>query len=205
MDLTKIGELLDANSVFETKTRLEVSKLVKEAEVMPDAVFWANVKCLKEDIEKGRDEESGIHNFFCHAKLQAKDALSFIKTYREKSRAIASDAHYDHLSDDDGYFCGDDSWGDLTDSFLLNGKELYESFLNRTIDPKHEVFNDIPELYIKTRLEEKVCPWLRNRDRDTDDDKVPNAVDMLESELDDAKMEIRSLNNKLRKIKELSS
>ena len=205
MDLTKIGELLDANSVLETKTRIEVSKLVRVAEVMPDAVFWANVKCLKEEIEKGRDEESGIHNFFCHAQLQAKDALSFIKTYREKSYAIASDAHYNHLSDDDGYFCGDDSWGDLTDSFPLNGQELYESFLNLTIDPKHEVVNYIPEMYIKTRLEEKVRPWLRNRDRDTDNEKVPNAVDMLEDELENAKMMIRQLNSKLDKVKDLVS
>jgi len=209
MDLTKINDLLDANSVLDTQTRLEVDKLVRGAEIMPVAVFWSLVTSLKEDIEnskkRGQDEESGIHNFFCHAQLEAEQALSFINTYRNLSRAISSDEHYDHLSDDGGYFCGDDSWGDLTDSFLLNGKELYESLLNRTIDPKHEVFNDIPEMYIRTRLEEKVRPWLRDLNRYPDDEEVPNAVDMLERELEDAKAMIRSLNRKLEKVQEIVS
>jgi hypothetical protein len=170
---------------------------------MKDGEFWTLVRSLKNDIDKASNVEDGIHNFFCHSNMLPYTAVSFIHTYEQKVREISSDRHYQHLCDDDGYFCGDDSWGDLCDSFPLHGQDVYEAFHKRTIDPNHDAFRDIPENYIRSRLSETVLPWLR--DRNMDEDQAPDAVELLERELEDAKMLIRDLKGKLSKVQEIVS
>jgi hypothetical protein len=209
MDLTKITQLINSKYALETQTRQEVNRLLRESETMSEDKFWDNIYDLNEEIaqgeKRGQRMKDHIDNFFCHKRFTPAEALAFVKTYEDKVRAISSDRHYNHVADDEGYFCGDDSWGDLCDSFPLHGGKIYNDFLNREISRKHPAVdpNKIQENYMRMYLNEKVVPWLR--DGDMDEDQAPDAVELLERELEDAKMLIRDLKGKLSKVQEIVS
>jgi hypothetical protein len=211
MNLTEINEILEAEYALDNRKRVIVNNLVSEAPVMNDKTFWKTVADLKKDVDYAlktwNDAKNGVDNFFCHWRPEPKEALSFVRTYELKVNAIYSDEHYDHLSDEDGYFCGDDSWGDLCDSFPLNGEEVYNAFLNREIDPDHDAFKNIQENYIRMRLNEKLPDWLKTYEEDEFGYKQAKEtpIKLLENELQDAKYLISDLTKKLSKVKEAVS
>jgi hypothetical protein len=130
MDKTKQEEFLarrEALMNLERECENLGDALIDEFSLLDDDLFWKAIDAIRLEIDLLDDKKSigGILNEFFRSVVVERDwdkwckAVGFLRTYEAKCSPLYSMKVYK------GY-AGDDTHGDICDSFPLNGKEVYE-------------------------------------------------------------------------------
>jgi hypothetical protein len=157
-NIGKLQSVIDENK---NKINRAVSVISGELELLPMEDFWKVIEKLNDDL-KGYDgiykiTKSGLEKFAnnsCFGHLRDIDTdhnimLRFIKTYEELCGKIYT-ALYNVI---EGF--GDDSYGDIIDSFPLFGEESVNKALDGEIEGSSEDQYQ-GENYVKTTLRDTI-------------------------------------------------
>lgn len=182
---------------LDTKTYCLISSEIEEAEELDDDLFWELVDVVRNRIARQGGHsvlKGGIENGLRDIQEEhGMDVmLQFIRTYDRKCALISN-----HLWDDAQM--GDDSWNDFCDAAPMQGRGVFEGFMNRERKVK-----DLGENYIGmtlTKMGARVVAIF------TDVSDVGDGFDEvgeLKKELDQKNWEIKKLREKLDTIRELA-
>jgi len=140
--MKNVGEI--ARQMYQIQDEISKAKsaIIEELEPIEDKYFWAMIDVINKNIKQTKNHKIGVERFihnasFGHVDILGHetdiiDVLRFYKAYQVKTGELYNSL----LLIIEGY--GDDSYGDIVDSFPLFGKERYEKALKGKIEGKSE-------------------------------------------------------------------